>query len=404
MTSQSQHDELYHEPNEIQSQFLHLLAMSAFPVANSASRNQMAGSHLCQTLTVAGSANPATGRLVQTGIEREFGKYTFSIQMPANGRVLHIFPVYPPTLGKDGIKENTYTLVIYEDTDTGEIGCIELQGYHSAHQYFGFIYKKSKTLHELRVGAYIEKGARFMISPDVDDHGNYNPGVSLNVALITDPATSEDGIMISRAALEKLRFTKIITREVEWGSDSFPLNIYGDETTFKAFPDIGEWVAPNEVLMALRKIDPLDNTVAGKSQSQVRKIDYTFDETTYVAAGPAKILDIRVYKDQRKSPQVSGTDGQCDKYVLARYAFAQKLINAYHGWKKIKKGEVKLSARLHALLIDAQADLTDLDPKQPKITRQFKCEPLDICRVEFVLQQDVIPNIGNKATDTYGGR
>lgn len=387
------------EPNEFKPEFAHALGLSSFPMANSASRNQMFGSHSSQMLPILG----ATQRRIQTGVEAEYAKYTFSVKAPTDMLVLEIVELYPVTIGRDSIRHNPLTCVIYEDIHTKQIGCLEMPQYCSNHQYFGFTYARRPGLRRITVGQIIEKDTIFLDSPNVDDDGGYRFGLELNVAMMSHPATSEDGIAISRDVLPRLAFKKFVTREVEWGSNQFPLNLYGDDQNYKPFPEIGSTIRDDGLLMALRTIDPDDYAVAERSVKQTQRVEFTFDQTVYANGPGGRVIDVRVIRDPKKTARIDQVDAQTEKYNKGRVDFYMRLMASYRRLHKLKHGMISLTPQFQNMLVTAESVIMDVDPKRPKIARQFKCEPLDFIRVEFIIEYTITPNIGFKLTDTFGG-
>lgn len=391
------------EPNELHPELLSISALNPWFGNDSSSRLAMVGSHLGQFLVVKGT----TQRLVQTGIEKEFGKYTFNIRMPADGEVLEIIDRYAPSIGHESIRENPQTLVIYEDIHTKEIGMVSLTGYCSNHQYFGFKYQAQDGLKHLHVGARIPKDTIFMDSPNIDEDGTYKYGVQANIALMTHPATSEDGVLICRDFLPKLGFKTFETRVVEWGSKQFALNLYGDKDHYKPFPDIGDCIRKDGVLMALRDYEPGLLAAVEQGVQDCQEVDYTFDSTIYANGPGGRIVDIRIHHDLANA-QYSEVqmDSQPLKYDSARRIFYGKIVSF---WRKMhkKRGEaLQLTPELHRLVVEALSvvnEQADLDKtKKPKVAKLYRQTPLDDYRVEFVIEYDVVPNIGFKISDLHG--
>ena len=95
---------------------------------------------------------------MQTGVEREYGKYTFSIKIPCDAKILRIIEKYPKTLGKDIIYENPKTLIIYEDIYSKEVGSVEIDRYHCEHQYLVFSYVLTEEgKKKISEGSYVKK-------------------------------------------------------------------------------------------------------------------------------------------------------------------------------------------------------------------------------------------------------
>lgn len=384
-------------PNEISSKWLGVCGLNPFHQHNSSARVQMFGSHLGQMLVV----NGADERIIQSGMEREFGKYTFKVEMPANGLILEIIERYPRSLGQDTIQHNPQTIVVYEDVDTNQIGIINLVDYCSNHQYFGFRYATQNGLNKLRINVQIPKGTVFLDSPAITNEGNYKYGVNANVAYMTHPGTAEDGFVVSDSFLPKIGFKTYETRVVEWGKKKFALNLYGTETNYKPFPDIGDVVREDGVLMALRSYDPPELAIVEQSVRATMQVDYTFDTTVYANGPGGRIIDVRVNHDIADSNHAEiHMDTQVQKYDKARRLFYQKIMDV---WRKLKykRGDaLQITPEFHQLVVQAQSVLSE-GGKQ-KVSKLYRKAPLDIYRVEFVVEYEIKPNVGFKLTDTSG--
>ena len=181
--------------NQIKPELLSVCALNPFHQHGSASRNYMFANHLGQTLVVDGSEE----RLIQSGLEREYGKYTFNVEMPVDGQILDIIERYGVQRSINGPSiDSSEIIVIYEDVNTNEVGMIRLPKFVSNHQYFGFRYKEQEAVGLISIGAFIPKGTVFLDSPNKTPNGGYKYGVNANIAYMTMPATSEDGIIIRK--------------------------------------------------------------------------------------------------------------------------------------------------------------------------------------------------------------
>lgn len=385
-------------PNELRPDLMSVCALNPWPGHDSSSRIQMFASHLGQKLVIAG----ATERRCQTGLEAEFAKYTFSVKMPCDGRVIKVIHRYPKTVGKDSISINPQTVVIYENEQTNEIGIINIPLYCSYHQYFGFEYKSKPAINKLINGQFIAKDTIFMDSPAVTDDGGYKYGAEINMAFMSHPAVSEDGIMISRDVLPKFKFKIYENRVVDWGSKKFPLNVYGDAENFKPFPEIGEYIKDDGVLMILRNFDKNLSPVE-QSIYDLMEPDYIFDKAIYVTGGGGKIVDIRVHhEDSIQSPTPMGMEVQIDKYDKARKTFYNEIISEYKRLKKSKGDSLVLTPEFSRLIVEG---LTAVDTgENQKINKLYRHTPIDDYRVEFVIEYEITPDIGFKLTDCHGGK
>lgn len=387
----------YKPRNELNGKFLGSVAMNPFLQHISSSRIQMFSSHIGQRLTIEG----ASVRKIQTGIEREYGKYTFRVEMPCDGEILEIIERYPTTVGMNGINENPQTTVIYENTDTKEIGIINLTDYCCNHQYFGFKYTRKPGLNQLRINNFIKAGTVFLDSPAIKDEGDYAYGVEANVAYMTHPAVAEDGVLISESFLPKLGFRTYESRPIEWGKKKFALNTYGDENNYKPFPDIGDYIREDGVLMALRSFDPAELSIVEQGIHSTRTVDFTFDTTIYANGPGGRIVDIRINHDLADANySACHMDTQMQKYDGARREYYQKVMSV---WKRLKarRGDaLQITNEFHQLVMVAQSVITE-GTKQ-RVNKLYRKAPLDIYRVEFIIEYLTIPNFGFKITNTHG--
>lgn len=405
-------------PSQIHRELLGVLGLSPFDAYDSASRKQMFASHISQALVIEGS----TERFIQTGMEREYGKYTFNVKMPVDAEIIQVIQRYPRTIDESSIGHNPETLIIYEDVETKEVGCLSLVDYFSHHQYFGFAYqRRTGVLNKLRAGEFIKKGEILLDSPSVTEQGGYKYGRECNVAFMSHPAVAEDGFIVSRDLLPKFRFKTYETRVVEWGSKHYPLNLYGDELTYKPHPDIGDLVRADGVLMALR---PHSENFAPVEMSvrRTREIDAVFD-TCYYAAGPGevkdnghvisgRVIDIRVMHDPESAVPTTpvGMEAQTKRYNDARLRYYQQIYSTYQTLKRTRQNKLNITHEFNRLVVEAISVLGAIKPmaankeSPERVSKLHRGIPLDDWRVEFVIEYTVEPTIGFKLTDTHGGK
>lgn len=366
--------------------------------ANSSSRTQMSISHSGQALVIEG----CTPRRMQTGVEREYGKYTFSIKIPCDAKILRIIEKYPKTLGKDIIYENPKTLIIYEDIYSKEVGSVEIDRYHCEHQYFGFSYVLTEEGKKISEGSYVKEGTILADSPTIDKNKNWRYGIESNVVMMSVPAIIEDGVVVRRGFLEKLKTKGFESRIGNFGKNMYPLNLYGDKDNYKPFPDIGDRIRSDGLIMAFRTYDdllgPLDMTT-----ESLMEVDHIFDKTVY-AKPNGKVIDISVNHNKEGGfyPTPSEMTGQVNKYDQAARVYYNKIIDFY----KSLRDKLKITPCFHRLVVEAYSYINDPgNPKsQGKINYTYRRAPLDDYRIEITFEYDIVPNIGFKITGTSGDK
>ena len=394
------------EESQLKRELTGLLSLSPFDPHNSSSRKQMWASHIGQTLVIKG----ATRRRNQTGMEDEYGKYTFSVRMPCNAQIIKIIPRYQRTLDKDSIRSSPETLIIYENVEDQTIGCLSLPEYYSHHQHFGFRYRPTQALKNLREQSFIPRDTILLDSPSVDEDGSYRFGIEANVAFMSHPATSEDGILISESFLPKLGIKMIETRVMEFGSKQWPKNKFGDATNIRPFLDIGDRVPDDGIIAVFENYDE-DFAPVQQSLSAVRQVDHIFDDAVYASPGGI-ITDIQVWHDEESVPPstLSGMETQLSRYDRARHEFYERIKAEYDRLHRERGEALQLTPEFHYLVVQAisvvQPNSRKVERGQPRerVTKVHRTVPMDDWRVKFVIEHDVIPTTGFKLTDGQGGK
>jgi hypothetical protein len=391
--------------NELHPYLLGICGMNPWFMHNSASRMHMMSSHLGQMLTL----NHSSERRFQTGMERKFGEYTFNVKIPVDAEVLHLVERYANTGGPDSIEVNPQTIVIYEDVDTKVIGMVSLTDYCSNHQYFGFKYVQGKDLSKVAVGAKLAKDSVLLESPSITDEGDYKYGLQGNVAFMSLPSTSEDGVLVNRNFLPKMGFRTYETRISEWGSKKLALNLYGDRDeqgnflNYKAYPDIGQVIRPDGLLMATRSYDPLELAVVEQGINDLAEVDFTFDTTLYANGPGGRVVDIKIHHGlNRRNFAECHMDEQSQKYDDARRAYFQRIVKIWTDLHRQRGDALELTPELHRFVVEAQSVVSEVATGQG-VSKMYRKTPLDDYWVEFTIEYDTIPGTGFKITDLHGG-
>lgn len=367
---------------------------------NSAVRQQMfSAQHLSQMLVL---KNPSE-RYIQTGMEAEYGKYTFSKKVTEDIEVIKVIQRYPKTLDYDGIRFNPETLVVYEVVDTKEIGIMSLTTFCTNHQYFGFEYKVKDELKQVKPGASIPKDTILMDSPNITDRGSYRFGKELNVAFMTLPSVAEDGIGICEDVLDDLKIKTYEHRVVEFGRRNFPRNLYGTEDKYKPFPDIGERIREDGLLGALCKYHDY-TAVVEMNRRDSMNVDTIFDKLIYAGGPGGRVVDIRISHDpfSTKAKCPEGMDHYLMKYERARRDCYKEILSLYNSLYKRRGEQLKISKEFQRFLVEAIAILDD--NSKGKIEKLHRLNPIDDWRLEFVIEYEIKPNIGFKITGCQGDK
>lgn len=405
------------QPNENHPELKGIMAWNFLDHHTSGPRKVMYGQNFGQAVTLLHSQQ----RIFQSGMDTLAADTTFAIRMPVKGKIVHIAHRFAKKVGDNQFKSDPpQTIIIFQNLERSEehdydYGMINLTEYSDLHPYLGFMYVDQQGLWgEVKIGNVIDKGYVFRDTPGVetvtDENGassrkNYKFSLNVPTALLSIPGVAEDGIIIARSLCKEGEFDTIEQRVVEVGSNTFPLNLYGDDENYKIHPDPGEWIASDGVLMALRTYNP-NLAIAEMSVKACQRIDFTFDKKI-MADG--QIIDIKVWHDDNTG--IPGVPAEMEKSQLKVYDKAtREFYGSLKQWEERTIREygrempLELSPELHHLLVVAESVVYPTYPGNTNVVKVHKKSRLDDYRIEFTIRNRVRLNIGKKLTDFFGGK
>lgn len=369
--------------------------INPFVVCNSAPRVNMDAAHIGQMMVLP----LAEKNRISSGVEREYGKYTFKIKIPDNVgpvKVMDIIPKYPKGGGRQNFALNSETLIIYESIETHEVGVVEVKNFHINHKEAGFHYVQTDSLKYLQIGDVLAPGTVLAHSPQVKPNGDWHFGLDAYTIMGSFPSIVEDGIGVTEDFCRRAGSVGFSKRIVEWGLDLFPLNLYGDENNYKPFPDIGQRIRDDGLVFALRRFQP-GTYAATMSVKSLMTPDYTFDQLTFGTPG-ALVEDIEVWHshvpEHHRTPV--GMDSQARRYWEATQRFEERIKKCYFKHKNRHQGFAPLSPHMHTRVKDAMLNDTNIVKGKP---RTFRKETLGDWRVKIVYSHAIPLTISGKVSD-----
>ena len=387
---------------------IHSLVFSVFN--NSPSRSTMFAGHIASRLVTDYCEEVRT----QTGVEHEFGKYTFSVKMPSDGKVVGTIKRFPEG---SGIRHNPETYVFYICHETNELCHFVIPDFKSFHQYFGYKLIKTANIAKIHRGANLPKGMMFAHSPSVGENNSFKYGVNLVMASMGFPGVAEDAVIISRQALDKLKFRIYDRRQEEIGEKDLALNLYGDTDEYLAFPENGTCIREDGLLMMKRAYNDGVGP-ANMSIFSLQEPDHVTDKACYVRGGKqikdgmnienGRVIDIKVYKNnnvERRLP--SPADEQIERYYKETRNFYETIVKLYEGLKADHKKSFgktlvsdKATKRLEVeAFVMTKRPIAGVDKSVKILHRKI---PIDEYRAEFTIEYEVTPTVGFKITDRHG--
>lgn len=359
------------EPEEMLGKGL----MQPFTNTNSGSRKLMFGVQLEHRLPL---INPEVA-LVQTGYEAQFGRHSSSyVPCPANYRVVAKIP-------KFSFAPNHHYILILQNSSTKEISYVERVSYKHITETYGYLYDNT-MLDSLSVGGYIEKGTIIQKSQSFDEYNNRMDGVNLVTAYLSCEHTMEDGIIISESAAQKLTSPLLKNVSIIINDNDILLNMYGDDTHYKTFPDIGQKI--DNLLCAIRR-EKKEEALFTQSYDRLR--DLMMSDEKYPIEG--KVLDINIYCNNPENLSNAFYNNQLKVYYDESIRYYTQAIDVVSGL--ILDG-YKPNYELQKFYVNAKRVING---DQYINDRPFSNVILNI----VVIEENKI-RVGDKLSDRYGGK
>lgn len=308
--------------------------LAPFAQFTSSQRLTMFSNNLPQALVLHGCEPP----LISTGFEQKFAKYEYDKTVRNQAvEILAIVPKFQIGLGSSQIQSNPTYTVIYLGEEDHLVGYFDVCSYTKLHNGFGYMNKKLNT-HQLRPNNYIPKEMKFVTSPNHD--GNfYMQGVNGNVAFLSAWETTDDAFIISRRLQKAMAHTAIKSLELPIRPDEVPLNLYGTGEEYRCFPDIGDTVRDDGIIVAFRERN--ETTVLSDMTAEALMTpEFAHDNIHYAPPG-AEILDVQVFVKPDVYKKMRGTDGtysQLMKYAEQHNAYYTAIVDTYNKVKHLGYG------------------------------------------------------------------
>lgn len=361
--------------------------------------------------------------VVLTGVEYEFGKYAFADEMPEDGEIIAVIPRYPRSSDPKTIRNNPETIVFYMRADQ-TLDYFSIKAWGKYHSHFGYTKRfNEKNLSLLTEHRFFPKGTKFAESPGVAEDGCYMMGLNANVAYVDDERLAEDGMVFRKGFVDdKLVVDLFEEIETGVGSKNFAINMWGSEGEYVIFPEIGDFIRHDGVVMVKRKYNALNSPVQMSSEA-LRSPDGIADEFVYSrpTAIPkdstpsnhvsGEIVDIIVIRNPKAKRQLPPTmSGQLERYALVYQTFQnnllkveQRLLNNVK--KKDPNGELKMTPRTQILLKRARG-ITSFGASrlQGPIEFQSHRARMDEWTIQLVIKHRRTTPKGDKFTGLFGDK
>ncbi len=262
----------------------------------------------------------------------------------------------------------------------------ERRMYKHITENYGYLFN-NEVLDKLEVGSVINKGDVIQTSTSFDEFGNRKDGRNLLTMYTASEETMEDAIVISESASKKLSSPLVKKVNIVINDNDIPLNLYGDNSNYKAFPDIGE-NSVHSILCGLRR-EKKEECLFSQSYSRLREL--TISDAKYTVSG--KVVDINVYCNAPDKLSEYQYNTQLKKYYDENIRFSKDVIDTITPYLS---NDYKVDYELQRLISICRGALNG---KQYFSERAFSNIILEITLVEE------IPVLrGDKLSNRYGGK
>lgn len=326
------------------------LSAMTFPDKISTVRGVMATRHTSQRVVL---TRPEFARIF-TGAENEFAeRSSWNIKAKDDYQLVRTFRKFKDS----AISPVAY---IFKNLRTGKYICEVVKPAHHLVEKYGFKMNNA-IVGKYNDGDILPKGTTIAQSSSyVND--NYCAGQNLRFIYTVLPELTEDALVISDKAAERLEYNMVDIVTVNIKQSSFLLNKYGDETIYKPFPDIGEEIQ-NDILCSIRE----NSYVSSVAEAAIPHIN----DTNYCSHGMVADMDIATNVEV-ENDQFNYYLGQIREWYSAIYSFIStivsdpyqddtSLLDIYHQAEKYLNDSVWVTKED---MIDTVIKFTVLQPKQ----------------------------------------
>lgn len=317
--------------------------------------------------------------IIETGYEIRFGDYSSSItKSDANYQVIG-------KISKFSFSPNHHYWLLLLDQENKRLDVVERISYSYITESYGYLYN-NEYLDTTTVGSYIPKGTIVQKSLAFDEFNNRKDGVNFNVAYLALDDNMEDSIIFSNEAAGRLTSPLIKPIQIMINDNDIPLNLYGDDNTYKVIPDIGEDIK-DALLIGLRK-EKKEESYFTQSVDTLSKVMLS-DEKKKTHG---KVIDVNIYCN---NPDI------LDNHYYAQLKMYYNELQRYS--REIVQTVMPYVADGYELTYDLQKLFANAKRVMNK-DQYIDKRPYSNIILEIVVLEELKMSPGDKASNRYGGK
>lgn len=374
-----------------------------FNATNSGSRKIMDIVHQSHALVLSRGEVPYVG----TGYENGFGDYSSSIltlpECMDSSLKSEIHNGYADVTGNSPLRACPYQVIakipkfseapnhhyylILANVYQNELHIIERVAHKYITEIYGYLLNNTVLDSLSTPGTIIEPNVVLRRSTGFDQYGNKTNGANLNVVYMSNDNNMEDSVIISDACSEKMKAPLLRKVKKVINENDIPLNFYGNDNMYKAFPDIGEDIKDG-ILAAFRREDK-ENAIYTQSVARLQQIMMSDDKIKL----KGKVIDINIYCNNPQNLASNICNSQFNKYFLDKKRMCTDIVKIVSPF--VAQGYT-LSYELQkffALCKDELAGKEFIDKRK-----------FSNLTIEFLIMEERNLEVGDKVADRYGGK
>lgn len=349
----------------------------------SSSRSMMFSSHLKQFTNLLKPEYPK----VSTNFENMVGKYSTGY-FKSDSRYKIVKKI--SKFDNDEYRNHIYYLLVY-DEEKDYYDLIEKKNVENLTERFGYSYN-TEVMDSKEEGDIIEKDEILYKSTSYDENNNYCYGKNIKFMYLVENNTIEDAIIASRSISNTLLSKEMELVKIPLNDNDIFCNLYGDNNTYKCFPDIGE-LCKNKVLASKRRIHK-NQILYDLKKSNLRTINFTSD-TPFYAEG--RVTDINIFCNK---PIDEIADNRFNRQILKYLKLQQKFYeDIYRECGKVINSGSKYSKDIGYLYKKAK-EILDPDFKWIKEDNSIFNNMI----IEILVEKDMGLHKGQKITGRSGNK
>lgn len=331
--------------------------------------------------------------LVNPSIPKVFTNYENSVGKLSTGyyKAKHDYEIYAKVSKfEDGELDNHLYLLFIYDPKIDRYDVITKENVRNLTEKFGFACN-TDVIDSKEVGDKIEKNEILYRSTSYDENMNYRYGTNVKVMYALDNYTIEDAIICSESFSKRLISKEIELVSVSLNDNDILCNIYGNNDTYKAFPDIGEPVN-DKILCAKRRIFN-SQVLYDLKKSNLRKINFMNDIMYYI---DGNVIDINIYSNKNLNEIDDNVfNHQIRKYLVMQNNFYEKVYNVcydiIHSGSKYSKDILYYFKKAKNIL-------------DPNTKYREESSAFSNMIIEFLVERDAPLTIGQKISGRQGNK